>query len=143
LSIGDEMPNGLRARHHRVCFEPAARLDHVNLTRLGPFLHERYLSGLLIAASRARRWSWWRRLAYFCLGPLLPAVYLSRVRAGVWAQRRDAPVPAGTFAVMLVGTFLKAAGEMVGYAGGAAPAAEPRMTEYELHKLAYASTGQQ
>jgi hypothetical protein len=139
LRIGDEMSIGLRARGHRIHFEPAARIDHLNLSAPAASLRERYLAGLLIAAERTRRWSWRRRFLYLCGAPLLPAVYLSRVRAGVRAQRRDARVPVGAFLMLLVSAFVKAAGEMIGYARGAGPAAEPRMLEYELHKVGYAS----
>jgi hypothetical protein len=137
LTIGDEMLKGLRARGHRMYFEPAATIEHLNLARAVPFVRERFLSGLLIAAQRARRWSWRQRLAYACGSPLLPAVYLSRVRGGVRTVRRN--VPLGAFPAMLAGAFVKAAGEMVGYARGAPPAAERRMTDYELHKTSYAS----
>ncbi len=140
LRIGDEMSKGLGARGHRTYFEPAARIDHLNLSAPAASLRERYLAGLLIAAERTRRWSWRQRLLYLCGAPLLPAVYLSRVRAGVRAQRRDAPLPVGTVPMLLVSSFVKAAGEMIGYARGAGPAAEPRMMEYELNKVGYVSS---
>jgi hypothetical protein len=139
LSQGDELLTGLRARRHRIYIEPAATIKHFNLSRPTAFLRERFLTGLLIAARRARRWSWRHRLAYVCGSPLLPVVYLSRVRIGVRTVRRN--VPLGAFPALLVGALVKAAGEMIGYARGAAPAANRRLTEYELHKTSYASPG--
>ena len=139
LRSGDEMGIGLRARNQRVYFEPAARIDHVNVT--APFtawVKERYLAGMLIGAGRARRWSWARRLFYICATPLLPGLYLSRIRAGVRAQRRDRPVPMRVFPLILAASLIKAAGEMIGYARGMRPADEARMTDFEVHRAAYA-----
>jgi hypothetical protein len=141
LRFGDEMPKGLRARNHRVYFEPAARIDHLNLTAPpAAWVRERYLAGLLIAAARVRRWSWGQRLLYLFGTPLLPGVYLSRVWAGVRARRRDGGVPLGTVPMMLVSAVLKAAGELIGYARGDRGAGDERMTEYEIHRAAYVSS---
>jgi hypothetical protein len=141
LSQGDEMLIALREGEHRIYFEPAARIDHLNLSRPTAYVRERYGSGVLIAGERARRWPWRRRLLYLAGAPLLPAVYLSRVVSGVRTVRRSTRLPLGTSAAVLLGCVAKAAGEMTGYALGPRPAAEPRMAEYELHKAAYVSTG--
>ena len=138
LSHGDGMLRGLRRRQHRIYFEPAARIDHVNLSRPGAFVAERYAAGRLIAAERAHRWPWGRRLIYACGAPLLPAVYLSRARVGARMARRKAP--AGTLATMVAGTVVKAAGEMAGYVLGSGAGAAERMLEYELHKVSYVSS---
>jgi hypothetical protein len=39
----------------------------------------------------------------------------------------------------MAGTVISAIGEMVGYAGGGAHAAERGMLEFEVHKVRYAS----
>lgn len=142
LQGGDEMGNGLRARGHRVYFAPAARIEHLNVSgRPLDWIDERYLAGHLVAAARARSWSWGRRLLYLCGSPLLPVLYLSRVRAGIRLQRRQRALPPGTFALLLAGAMIKAAGEAVGYARSSRPDdADGRMREYELHKSAYASS---
>lgn len=139
LRGGDEMANGLRTRKHRVFFAPAARIDHVSVSSSRGWVHERYLAGRLIGGARARRWSWGRRLLYLCAAPLLPGVYLSRVRAGILAARRDRSLPLGTYPMLLVGALIKAAGEVIGYARGVGPNTDSRMTEYELHRTAYVS----
>lgn len=138
LSHGDEMLRGLRTGGHRAYFQPAARIDHVNVTLPAASLDQRYVGGLLVASQRRRRWSWRRSLVYSLGAPVLPVLYLSRVRAGVRAARREAQVPFGALPAMLVCTLVQAAGEMIGYAIGSSPAAERRMTEYELHREAYA-----
>lgn len=54
-------------------------------------------------------------LLYMCASPLILAVILSRA-------------------------IVRTVGEVVGYAVGAAPAAEARMGDYELNKLRYTAT---
>jgi hypothetical protein len=144
LRSGDEMGIGLRARNERVYFEPAARIDHLNV--MAPpmaWVRERYLAGVLIGAGRAGRWSWARRLLYICAAPVLPALYLSRIRAGIRAQRRDRPVPLSAYPLILVASLIKAAGETVGYARGMGSGEDARMTDFELHRAPYASPGRQ
>jgi hypothetical protein len=138
LSHGDELPAGLRARGYRAYFEPDARIDHVNVSRPAAWLHERFIGGVLIGASRSARWSRVRRLAYVFGSPLIPVVLLSRVMGGVRRTARRRRLPIGTVPAMILGVIVKAVGEMVAYAGGAHASAEARMTEYEVRKVAYA-----
>jgi len=137
LSPGDEMVLGVRERGHRVYFQPAARIDLVNLSRLKPWLHERWLAGLLVAANRRARWSWGRSLVYTCASPLIPFVLLARTVPAVRAAARRERVPVGTVPMMVLGAMVHGAGELVGYARGAGNAAERQLTEYEMHRLAY------
>ena len=46
-------------------------IDHLNVTQLAPWLHERFLGGRLIAGQRALRWPWWMRLFYIVGSPLI------------------------------------------------------------------------
>lgn len=142
LRGGDEMAIGLRSRDRRVCFAPAARIDHANVsTPPTDWIRERYLGGRLISAIRAERWSWTKRLLYLCAAPLLPGLYLWRVRAGLRPAGRGGKRPRGTFPLILVAVLIKAAGEAIGYVRGAQPDIDRRMTEYELHRTAYTSSG--
>ena len=50
---------------------------------------------------------------------------------------RQHSLPAGTIPALLVGTIVRTVGEVVGFAIGATARSEPRMEEYELHKLEY------
>lgn len=137
LATGDELVVDLRAAGRRFAFEPAARIDHVNVAAPRAWLAERYLGGLLTANSRMERWSWGRRLLYAAGSPLIPAVLLARVANGVTAARREGGVPLTVYPALLLGAVLSAAGELVGYLGGSVTSAERRMTEYELHRLRY------
>jgi len=55
------------------------------------------------------------------------------------AARRAGLLPPGTLAALVAGGIVSAAGEMVSYLLGPSLDAEPRMTEYELHKVRYAA----
>lgn len=139
LSSGDELPLWLRAHGHRCYFEPAARLDHLNVARPVAFVRERFVAGVLIGANRARRWSLARRVVYMGGAPLIPVVLLARVLPGLRETIRRVRLPLMTVPLMVLGIVLKAAGEFVGYAGASGDASEREMHEYEIHKLAYAA----
>ncbi len=143
LSHGDELPLLLGAAGHRIYFEPAARLDHVNVAPAGHWIYERYLSGLLIAHHRALRWSLARRSFYALCSPAIPLVLIWRVLPGVRAAMRRERVPAGTLPLLIAGFCVKGWGEFLGYLGWPAGHAEREMREYEVHKLSYAGAGKE
>lgn len=138
LAHGDAITEHFHARGHHRYFEPTARIDHLNISKPGPWLHERFLFGRIIAGRRIQRWSWPRRLVYLAGSPLIPAVILARLRKGLNQARRQARLPMGTMPAIVVAAFVSAMGEAVGYALGPGPFAERWMTEYELHKARYA-----
>lgn len=142
LSHGDELWLTLRAAGRRVYFQPAARLDHVNVSRPWHWVRERFLAGMLIASHRARRWSLARRLAYIPGSLLIPIVLTWRVVPGIWSTVRKKRLPLATIPMIVIGMIIKSAGEMAGYAGLSSDAAERGMHEYEVHKLAYIGRGQ-
>ena len=137
VAQGEALALGLRARGQRTYFEPAARIDHANISRLGSWIVQRFLVGRVLAGARIEGWSWGRRLLYTGGSPLIPAVVLSRLLVPVRLVRRQQRLPAGTLLALIVGTVLGAAGEMVSYAFGAARGLVLRSDEYELHKLRY------
>jgi hypothetical protein len=139
LSQGDELAIEWRARGCRSYFEPAARIEHANVSRRAPWLTQRFLSGLTVAAHRSARWSSFRRLAYLCASPLIPAVVLVRIIHSLRLLARERRLPSGTIPALLLGAIVRTAGEIVGYARGAGTSAERRMDEFELHKVRYTS----
>ena len=142
LAHGDELPGSMRARGLRCYFEPAARIDHVNVARGRDWIRERYVAGLLIASYRVRRWPAARRLLYIGGSALIPFVLTARVLPGIQRTAREMKLPAGTIPAIAFGMFVKAAGELAGYAGLPVEQGERDMWEYEMHKLAYAGPGQ-
>lgn len=142
LTFGDEMNVTLQARGQRTYFYPSAGIQHVNITAFGPFMRERFLSGVLIGDYRRARWGMARRVAYALGSPLIPIVVLSRIHKGVREIGRRESLPAGTIPALVLGVMLKAAGEMRGYLLGAPESAEEKMTGFEVRKLAF-NTGEE
>jgi hypothetical protein len=138
LAHGDEWSVAFHAAGHRAWFEPAARLDHVNVAPLRHWIHERILAGMLIANHRAGRWPLARRIVYFFGSPLLPLVFVARVLPGVRRTVTAKGLPASVLFWIGFGMTIKALGEMAGYAGWPIDSAEKAMHEYEVHKLKYA-----
>lgn len=137
LTFGDELYTTLQARGQRSYFEPAAGIQHVNISRFRSFLRERYLTGVLIGGYRSARWGLARRLVYAFGSPFIPIVILSRIRKGVQEAGRSHSLPASTIPALMLGATLKAAGEMRGYLFGAPASAEEGMTGFEVRKLAF------
>ena len=73
---------------------------------------------MLTAATRATRWSTARRLFYVAASILIPFVLLNRVVPGAIVTARGRDLPRATLALLVLGMFLRAAGEFVGYAFG-------------------------
>ena len=138
---GDQLSIMLRAAGHQVYFEPSAKLAHVNIAQPWHWIKERYLAGLLIANARSRRWPLSRRLFYLLGSPLIPLVLLWRLLPAIRRSKREAPLTSMTMPLVGLGMVLKAIGEFAGYAGAPPEHAEEAMTEYEVHKLAYAGRG--
>jgi len=135
ITFGDELFLGLRERGHKAYFDPSVAIHHVNLCRLGPWVHERFLAGVLIGGYRSARWSWAKRIAYAAGSPLIPFVILSRIQGGVREAARRERVPATTMIAIVCGAFVKAAGEFRGYLAGTGTSADRIMTRYEIRKL--------
>lgn len=135
ITFGEELFLGLKARGHKAYFDPGATIRHVNLARLGPWMHERFLAGVLIGGYRSAQWSWLRRIAYAGASPLIPFVILSRIAGGVRAEARREGLQPGTTAAIILGAFVKAAGEFRGYLAGPGDTADSIMNRYEIRKL--------
>jgi hypothetical protein len=142
LTFGDELYLGLRARNHKALFEPAARIQHVNIIKLDSFVYERHIAGRLIGSYRSRRWSYPKRVAYAAASPLIFLVILRRMWPGVREARRRKIIPAGTIRAVLLGLLVKSAGEFRGYLAGAQDEHERKMTGFEVRKLAF-NTGEE
>jgi hypothetical protein len=137
LSHGDELWLTLRARGHRVYFQPNALLNHFNVSRPTDWVKERFIAGLLIASHRARRWTLWRRLAYVAGSFLIPIVLTWRIMPGFWKVTTQQRLSLLTIPAIILGMIIKSSGEMIGYAGCPVNKAERGMHEYEVHKLNY------
>lgn len=139
LSYGDQLIKAVAAAGHRVFFEPDAALSHLNIRRWKPWFDEHFIGGHLVACYRSRDWPAWRRWAYVAAAPAIALVLFARVWRPALSAVRRYSLPFAILPVMLAGSMARAAGEAVGYARlGTTESSERRMTEYELHKQAYA-----
>ena len=131
LEVEVELHEEMAAAGERLCFEPAARVAHVNISRWRPWLACSFYAGRVYAAARARRWSLGRRALYVSAWPLIALVRLSRTLL-------DWPAAAGSAArlapVLAAGLISDAAGQAFGYATGMGQARE-RMASFELDRI--------
>jgi GT2 family glycosyltransferase len=121
----------LRRQGHRFYLEPAARIAHLNVSRLSSWLVERFLAGRAFAALRARPWSRARRLAYAAAAPLIPLVRAHRILrtcAAPVSRSSTARAPA-----LVVGLVVSAAGGLRARPRHRAP---DRLYEMELKRSA-------
>ena len=136
LSSGDELPMELKARHRKFYFAPDAKISHVNLEARG-WMDERYLSGLVVGANRAKRWSPARRAVYFFASPLIPFVLVYRNMQSLRNLYGRGRLPLGSAAAVIAGSIVRSIGEAAGYLRGIGPHQVARMEEYELNKVSY------
>jgi hypothetical protein len=139
MAHGDELAVWLSGRGARAYFEPRARLEHANVERFGVWLEQRFICGIIVGSSRRRRWSSAKSLVYVAGSPLIPAVILYRLRNTVTKLLSDGTLPLRVVPALVLGTVVRSAGEAVGYLRGAKANHQPRMDEFEIHKLAFTS----
>jgi GT2 family glycosyltransferase len=124
----------LRQKGYRLHLEPAAQIAHLNFGRLSSWVQAQFYSGRVFAASRARPWNPGRRALYALASPLIPFVRLWRIveqtrESGSWEK-----VPRGVLPMLLLGLFVSALGEFVGYVAGPGEA-RPKLAEFEFHRV--------
>lgn len=125
----------LLANGQQLFFEPAARTDHVNVSRLRDLPVIQYQNYRAFAARRAAQggWSWGRRLTYIAGSPLIPVVAAYRVlghirRSGLTGRLLPRILPS-----LMIALASAAAGEVAGYAFGAGDAPRRRLS-FELDR---------
>lgn len=139
MEHGDELAVWLQSRKARTYFEPRARLAHANVERFRDWIEQRFILGVLVAASRRKRWTALKRLVYVAGSPLIPLVILYRLRSTVRSLLAQRTLPLRAVPALALGTVVRSAGEAIGYLRGAKPHHQPRMDEYEIHKLSFTS----
>ena len=122
----------LRARGERLYLEPQAVTRHVNFALLGVWLRTSAAAGRAFATARRRHWGPGRRIAFAAGAPLIPFVRAVRLR-GLLGPARAAGAPLGrALPVLALGLVADGAGQLAGYAAGAAPgSADPQVMEFE------------
>lgn len=136
MTEGEDMIGLLHAGGHEIRFEPGARIAHANISSAGPWLHQRFLAGRVIAGNRSRGWTIARRAFYAATSPLIPAVLLRRNGEGIRRTARSAG-RRGTMPMLVVGLVAQAAGELAGYLAGSDAATRDRYDDFEIRRLMF------
>jgi len=145
LDYGSELENmlevptilhwDLRANGHRLYWEPAARIHHLQPSLLSSYLKEQFLTSRVFAAARAQRghWSLLRRLVYTGGAPLIPLVRLRRILREIGRREQHRNLIPRVLPALMLGLAVDGMGEMMGYALGAGDAME-KIFYFEFHR---------
>jgi hypothetical protein len=128
----------LQAKGHQLYLEPAAKVRHVNISRLPPFIFDHFCGARIFVAARAQNWSWFRRLFYVAGMPILMA---RRLREWLHHMRRtglDGELLPRGWPLLLLAIAIWGLGEMAGYGLGMGKA-EHRTLYYDARRLPYLS----
>jgi hypothetical protein len=125
----------LQKRGGKFRFASGARIAHVNPSTLSSTAALRFDAGRLYAARRAQEggWSLAKRLFYVGLGPLIPFVRYARMRRDLFTPQSGLAEKALGPALFL-GLVFDAAGQMLGYIGGAGGAPH-RLAVFEMDRI--------
>ena len=137
FSGGYDLVALLREGGHRILFQPAARIDHANVSFARHWLGQRYMGARARAGLRSRDWPLARRVAYAMAAPLIPVILAVRLARPMVAAERAWRLPRLTAPAILVGLAAAACGEFTAFITGERPEVARRADAFELHKLRY------
>jgi hypothetical protein len=139
LSRSGGLLKRLRDDGHKLFFEPAARIHHVNPSTVGATLDLRVKAGRLYAASRAtsEKWSPVKRLIYTAASPALPAIRVATSRATLFGGRTGKGAVAFV-PPLFIGLVLDSLGQAIGYALGPGDTAEV-LARFEFTRIKHIS----
>lgn len=126
----------LVGKGHRLYHEPAARTNHVNVSRFGEFVSTQFIHCREFGDNRAvlGGWSWRRRLLYVAGSPLIPVLRGTRVLRQIRRSRLRPKLVLRMLPSMLLGLASAAAGEVTGYVFGKGDSSQRRVT-FELERM--------
>jgi hypothetical protein len=134
LEYGTRLPHMLQAesllhwdltkRGYRLHHEPAAKIYHLNFSRLKPLLLEHFLAARVFAAGRAQNWGAFKKMLYALGAPLLPLILLKRILKEAMRVRLETSLLLHAFFPLVLNLCAGSAGELLGYALGAGKAGE-------------------
>jgi hypothetical protein len=127
----------LSAKGHKHYHETAAKVRHLQVSKLGPCLFEQFNVARLFPARRSHGWPWYRRMFYVAGMPVLLArnfrTWLGHLR------RIDPSLPAKTFPMLLLMAVVWGAGEIVGYTVGIGRAEEDTL-KFDTNRAQFVNT---
>ncbi len=143
LEYGARLPDMLQAesllhwdltrRGHRLHHEPAAKIYHLNFSRLTPLLLEHLLASRVFAAGRSQNWGAFKKMFYALGAPLLPLIRFKRILRDAMRVRLETSLLLHAFLPLVLNLCAGSAGEMLGYALGAGTAGE-RLFAFESER---------
>lgn len=128
----------LLAKGQQLYLEPQAKTHHLNHSRLSSYIGSSFYGGRLFGGKRAKygQWSLFRRVLYAGGAFLIPLVRLPRILKLISRSGRQHQLIPNVLPALLLGLFVHAAGEGVGYAVGPGRSAEKRC-DYELKRRCF------
>lgn len=134
LTVEGFLQADMRRNGHQLYVEPAAKVSHINISRMVPWIRQTYLGGRLFAGMRVQfeRWSVANRLLHVAVGPLVPMVRFRRTLRDIQRCGQQRLLP-GILGPLIAGLAAHALGEVVGYALGVGDA-EQRYAQYEMQR---------
>jgi hypothetical protein len=138
MLMSDPLLNAdLLSRGHRLFLESRARTYHLNVSRRGQWIRERFVAGRAFAAGRSASWAMPRRLAYALGSPGIPFVRLARILGHIRRSGRSRELIPRLLPSLFAALAISGAGELTGYALGVGNARKT-LWEIELHRERYA-----
>ena len=138
LEPGSSLHAELRARGGRFLHEPAARIDHLNVSRSGPGSSSAISAGVCSAPNRSRNWPRSRALLYAAGSPLVAPLRLVRTLRRLARSGASTPADVRARARARVPGLGRRRGARLSPRRGRGR--HPPMFEYEQHKSRYVAT---
>ena len=132
------LQHDLMGTGHRLYHEPAARTNHVNVSRFGEFIGTQFMNCREFGGNRVflGGWSWRRRLLYVAGSPLIPVVRGGRIIRQIRRYGLQRKLLLRMLPSMLMGLASASAGELVGYVFGKGDSSRRRVT-FELERMSH------
>jgi hypothetical protein len=114
----------LQRQGYQLYLEPAAKVRHLQVSRVWPWIVEQYNVARLLPAERAEDWPWYKKLFYVCG---MPVLLIRHLRGWIKSFRRVDPTGKlliKALPMLLVFTTVWGLGEIAGYIAGIGSAQE-------------------
>jgi hypothetical protein len=115
MEIGDAINGAIIARGGCLYLEDRARTHHLNVSRVGWWIWERWAAGRAYAGRRSEGWPIARRALYVLGWPLIPWVRLHRIRRCARRAGLDDRLFPRVYPMLLLGLTVASLAEGVGY----------------------------
>jgi hypothetical protein len=133
MEIGDAINAAVAARGGRFFLEERARTHHLNVSRIGWWIWERWAAGRGYAGRRSESWPLARRALYLAGWPLIPWVRFHRIRRFARRAGIDRRLFPWVYPMLLLGLNVASLAEGVGYLTGSGNGLQA-MAGMELHR---------